>query len=280
MRLELDLGAWTDAAATAGLIGAEARDSPEPRLQALLVLALVRARRGDPETAPLLAEAEEIVAAASDPGWHAALACVRAEMAWLERRTEEAREATQATYERERVAASSWWLGELAYWRRKNGIVEDVPATVTEPWSLQLAGDWRAAASAWRARDRPYEAALALSEADDEEALRTALAELQRLGAGPVARMVARRLRERGARAVPRGPRRSTAANVGRLTSRQRDVLALVAEGRRNAEIAERLFLSRRTVDHHVSAILRKLEVGSRGEAVAAAARLGLLEDR
>ena len=92
--------------------------------------------------------------------------------------------------------------------------------------------------------------------------------------------MVARRLRERGARDVPRGPRRSTAANTGRLTSRQLDVLALVAEGHRNTEIAERLFLSRRTVDHHVSAILRKLQVGSRGEAVAAAGRLGLLQDR
>ena len=126
----------------------------------------------------------------------------------------------------------------------------------------------------------PYEAARALTEADDEDALRAALAELQRLGAGPAARMVARRLRERGARDVPRGPRRSTAANTGRLTSRQLDVLALVAEGHRNTEIAERLFLSRRTVDHHVSAILRKLQVGSRGEAVAAAGRLGLLQDR
>ena len=280
VRFELDRGAWTDATATAELIVAEIRDSPEPRLQALLVLALVRARRGDPGTEPLLAEAEAIVAPATDPGWHASLACARAEVAWLERRSEEAREVTHAAYERERMSGSSWWLGELAYWRRKNGIVEDVPAIATEPWSLQLAGDWRAAASAWTARERPYEAARALTEADDEDALRAALAELQRLGAGPAARMVARRLRERGARDVPRGPRRSTAANTGRLTSRQLDVLALVAEGHRNAEIAERLFLSRRTVDHHVSAILRKLQVGSRGEAVAAAGRLGLLQDR
>ena len=279
VRFELDRGMWTDATATAELIVAEIRDSPEPRLQALLVLALVRARRVTRDR-PLLAEAEAIVAVATDPGWYASLACARAEVAWLERRSEEARDATQAAYERERAAASSWWLGELAYWRRKNGIVEDVPPIVTEPWSLQLAGDWRAAASAWKARERPYEASRALSEADDEDALREALAELQRLGAGPAARMVARRLRERGARDVPRGPRRSTAANTGRLTSRQLDVLALVAEGHRNAEIAERLFLSRRTVDHHVSAILRKLQVGSRGEAVAAAGRLGLLQDR
>jgi DNA-binding NarL/FixJ family response regulator len=48
----------------------------------------------------------------------------------------------------------------------------------------------------------------------------------------------------------------------------------------RNVDIADRLVLSTRTVDHHVSAILRKLGVGTRGEAAAEAARLGLFEDR
>jgi DNA-binding NarL/FixJ family response regulator len=57
-------------------------------------------------------------------------------------------------------------------------------------------------------------------------------------------------------------------------------VLALLAEGLRNAEIAERLVVSQKTVDHHVSAILRKLAVRTRGAAGAEAARLGLLAPR
>jgi DNA-binding NarL/FixJ family response regulator len=89
---------------------------------------------------------------------------------------------------------------------------------------------------------------------------------------------VARRLRELGERAVPRGPRPKTKSNAAWLTSRELDVLPLLAEGLRSAEIADRLVISPRTVDHHVSSILRKLNVRTRGQAGAAAARLGLIQ--
>ena len=75
---------------------------------------------------------------------------------------------------------------------------------------------------------------------------------------------------------VPRGPRPATRENPAQLTSRELEVLALVADGLRNADIAERLFLSPKTVAHHVSAILRKLGARSRGEAGALAGQLGL----
>jgi DNA-binding NarL/FixJ family response regulator len=114
------------------------------------------------------------------------------------------------------------------------------------------------------------------SALDDEDALRQSLDSLQELGAAPAAAIVARRLRERGARGLPRGPRRSTRQNPAGLTAREVEVLELVADGLRNSEIAERLFLSEKTVGHHVSAILRKLEVKSRGEASAAARRRGI----
>jgi DNA-binding NarL/FixJ family response regulator len=129
-------------------------------------------------------------------------------------------------------------------------------------------------AAAWTELGAPYEAALALADGDDEDALRQALDELQRLGAAPAAAIVARRLRSRGVRGVPRGPRARTRANPANLTAREMEILALVAEGRRNGDIAERLFLSQKTVSHHVSAILRKLDVKTRGEAGAAYVQL------
>ncbi|MBV9365365.1 MAG: response regulator transcription factor [Solirubrobacterales bacterium] len=99
----------------------------------------------------------------------------------------------------------------------------------------------------------------------------------QALGARPAAAIVARQLLELGERGLPRGPRQKTRANPAGLTVRELEVLELLAVGLRNVQIAERLVLSGKTVDHHVSAVLRKLNVRSRGEATAEAARLGLL---
>ena len=103
-----------------------------------------------------------------------------------------------------------------------------------------------------------------------------AIDQLQQLSARPAAAIVARRLHERGVRGVPRGPRPATRENPAGLTARELQVLTLLAEGLRNRQIAERLVVSEKTVDHHVSAILRKLDVRTRGEASAQAARLGL----
>jgi DNA-binding CsgD family transcriptional regulator len=167
-------------------------------------------------------------------------------------------------------------VGDLACWRRRAGIVEETPGEVAEPYALALAGEWERAAGCWAELGCPYEAALALADAGEEEPLRRALAALHRLGARPAAAIVARRLRERGARGLPRGPRPATRRNPASLSPRELEVLGLLAEGLRNKDIAERLVLAGKTVDHHVAAILRKLGVRTRSQAVQEAARLGL----
>jgi DNA-binding CsgD family transcriptional regulator len=204
----------------------------------------------------------------------------RAEAAWLVGDPERVVDEAQSAYDLALEKRHLWFAGELAYWQWKEGALDEVPHFAARPFALQMKGSWREAAAAWRERGCPYEEARALSEGADEATLREALATFSGLGAHPAAEAVRRTLRERGVRDVPRGPRPSTRVSPAGLTARETEVLGLVAEGLHNAEIAQRLFLSPRTVDHHVSAILRKLGVRTRGEAAAEARRLALLENR
>jgi DNA-binding CsgD family transcriptional regulator/tetratricopeptide (TPR) repeat protein len=275
VRTELDRGRWGEA--VDGIPPSVAKPgTPLPRIVALIVLGLVRARQGEPEQWAALDEAAELAAASSELQWVAPVAAARAEALWLAGKGEAVAAETDEALARAVRGRALWWAGELACWRLRAGVEEDPPPLVAEPWALQLTGDWEGAAERWSAIGCPYEAALALGDSDDEAALRRALDELRRLRAEPAASFVSRRLRGLGARGLPRGPRAATRANPANLTTREVEVLDLVAEGLSNADIAARLFVSQRTVDHHVSAILRKLDVRSRAEASAEAVRLGL----
>ena len=97
---------------------------------------------------------------------------------------------------------------------------------------------------------------------------RAALSVFEDLGAGRDADAAAALLRDLGVKAARTGPR-----NIGRLTRREQEVLALLGEGLSNPEIAERLFVSRKTVEHHVARILSKLGLRGRAEAAALVAR-------
>jgi DNA-binding CsgD family transcriptional regulator len=274
-RTELDRGRWAEALDAIPSSVAES-GTPLPRIVALIVLGLAQARRGDPDHWPALDDAEELATASGELQWLAPVAAARAEALWLEGRHDAVAAETGEALARAVRGRALWWAGDLACWRRRAGIEEDPPTHAAEPWALQLTGDWERAAERWTEIGCPYEAALALADSNEEEALRTALGELRRLGAEPAGAFVARRLRALGARGLPRGPRPGTRANPAGLTAREVEVLGYIAEGLRNSEIADRLFVSVRTVDHHVSAILRKLDVRSRSEASAEAIRLGL----
>jgi DNA-binding CsgD family transcriptional regulator len=150
---------------------------------------------------------------------------------------------------------------------------------LAEPYALQLAGDFAAAAAAWRELGCPYEEACALAASDDPALVRRAVVVFEGLGAKPALGLAIRRLRSLGVRDLPvlrRGPQAATRAHPAGLTPREAEVLALVAAGLRNAEIAERLYLTPKTVSHHLAAIYAKLGVASRVEAAQAAAELGI----
>jgi DNA-binding CsgD family transcriptional regulator len=273
------LGRWDEGTALAQELLADDDISAISRITALIALGRVRARRGDPGVADVLDEALEL----ASPGGHLQrlghVHAARAEAAWLTGDRQRTLEEAGAVYGLALEKLHLWFGGELAYWQWKCGELGSAPDWIAEPYALQISGDAKAAAESWARRGCSYEAARALAESEDEDALREALQVFEALGARPAAQRARQALRATGA-PVPRGPRPATRENLAQLTSRELEVLELVADGLRNAEIADRLVVSRRTVDHHVSAILRKLGAQTRGEAVAAATRLSVLEDR
>jgi DNA-binding CsgD family transcriptional regulator/tetratricopeptide (TPR) repeat protein len=169
----------------------------------------------------------------------------------------------------------SWGSHRVAAWAALAGVDLGLPLPAHEPFASMAAGDWRRAADELGAIGWPYDRALALSLLDDEDALVEALELARSVEAEPLERRVAGRLRELGLR-VPAGQRETTRSNPAGLTARQLEVLALLAEGLTNAEIAERLVVSPRTAEHHVAAVLTKLGATTRREAARRAAELQL----
>lgn len=270
------LGDWQRGAEDAEAIVNDSWVAPVTRIHALLVLARVRARRGDPGVLAPLDEAYGVALATSELQRIGPVIAARAEAAWLRDELAGAAEEVSHGYQLALKPGNPWLKGELAAWLWRLGRLVDVPNGIAEPYVLQIAGDWERSALAWEALGCPYEQAVALADSSDEDALRTALAIFERLGAGPMAGITRRKLRAGGARRIPRGAQERTRNNPHGLTRRELQVLALLGEGRRNADIARRLFVSDKTVDHHVSAVLSKLNVSSRGEAAVVANRLGL----
>jgi DNA-binding CsgD family transcriptional regulator len=165
----------------------------------------------------------------------------------------------------------------VAVWLRRVGSTRDFAGPFAAPYQLCLDGEAARAAALWTAIGSRYEAGLALLAGDGEDPLRAALRIFDDLGARPAARFVRQRLRRLGVRSIPVGPRSATRAHPVGLTRREHEVLDLLVAGRTNTEIAAQLVIARKTVDHHVSAVLAKLGAGNRSAAAAQARKLGLV---
>jgi DNA-binding CsgD family transcriptional regulator len=176
------------------------------------------------------------------------------------------------------LTASSWLLGDLAFWLWKLGELSEVSDGVAEPYQLVIDGDAIAAAAIWENRGIPYERGVALMHGDQKARLE-ALEVFETLGATAVAAKLRKTLKDQGV-TIPRAKSRDTRRDAAGLTPRQAEVLQLLDEGLSNIEIADRLFVSPRTAEYHVSAVLNKLDTSTRGEAVKAARAQSLIAHR
>jgi DNA-binding CsgD family transcriptional regulator/tetratricopeptide (TPR) repeat protein len=237
------------------------------RGSALLALGRLRARRGDSSAMEPLDEALDILLKQGFRQLEGSVRVARAEAAWLDGDCARAIDEARAGLELALSHRHAWYVGEMAFWLWRAGETPVLPTWAAQPYALHIQGDWRAAAEAWAALGCPYEKARALADGD-VDAQREALEIFSRLQARSAATSLRTRLRAAGVGGLKHGPRVATRQHPLGVTRRQAEVLDQLVEGLTNAEIAARLHLSPKTVEKHVSALLARLEVNTRQEAI------------
>ncbi|MEV6442989.1 AAA family ATPase [Amycolatopsis sp. NPDC051716] len=260
---------WAGALADADAALARPGQFAVTAVMPLVARGRIQAACGNPDAISTLDEAARRAGQIGEAQWLAPVAAARSEyFLWngdADRAADEARQCLELTA----PVHQPFQLGVLAYRLWRAGATERPATAVASPFQLMISGSWAEAAAEWAARGATYLRIEAMSAGDPPAAVE-ALRTLDSLGATRAAGCLRAALRRRGVTGMPRGPRRSTTAQPAGLTVRQVDVLALLADGLSNAEIAGRLTLSRKTVEHHVSALLAKLGVANRVQAAAA----------
>ncbi len=277
-RVRFEQGRWDEAAQLVDPALDATGASPINAIVGLTTMARINTRRGSGEALDPLLQAWQLAESTGDLQRLWPVLAGRAELAWLTGRDDQQiREDLDTVLALAQPLGVRWAVGEVGFWAWRLGHIDSAPADSAEPYRLHIAGDTGSAAAAWAELGCPYEQAMALADGDDEASLRAALEIAVSLGARPLADRVRSRMRATGLANIPSGPRGPTTTHPGGLTPRQAEVLALLANGYSDREIAEALFISVKTAGHHVSAILRKLGVNSRTEAVVLAIAEGWL---
>jgi DNA-binding CsgD family transcriptional regulator len=234
-------------------------------------------RKGDQDAPALLIEAGEKAFATMElqyiiPALIALLQCE-----WLTGKSLISQEDIDHTIEMIPRSINKIDNNELAFWlwKVRNQLLP--LEQVYEGYDAVTVPKAQNAAALWEKLGCPYVHAILLFEGTDDDK-RKAITIMQELGASASYEKMKLEMRGSGIKKIPRGIRKATQSNPALLTDRELDVLQLLPEGLQNKEIAARLFISVKTVDHHISAILYKLEVNSRVKAVQEATKLGIIK--
>jgi DNA-binding CsgD family transcriptional regulator len=245
------------------------------QMVALPILGAIEVRKGRDTVPTMLRKAWEMACAADEFQRLAPAAIALLEHAWIIGSTDLSVPDFTRVMENGLNIGFEWSPGSIAFWLWSLGKLSRAPEGIAEPYRLAIEGNPVAAAEIWSAIGCPYERAIALARGDQAAQLQ-AIEILEMLGATAVAAKLRRGLRSQGV-PIPRGKGRATRSNPAGLTARQAEILQLLAEGLSNTEIADRLFVSPRTIENHVSAVLSKLDGSTREDAVSRARDAGLL---
>jgi DNA-binding CsgD family transcriptional regulator/tetratricopeptide (TPR) repeat protein len=266
-------GRWTEASGVAHVVLADQRSPLSARIIALIALGRVRARRGESAVWEALDEAKDLAGNARTLQQLALMQAARAEAAWFEGRAADAASEASVAIELALRKRHPWFASELLFWcwQGDGSLPGGLPDfCARHPYALEISGHWQEADAAWRRLKCPFEAARALAEGP-ESAQREALSMFEAFSSRPMIERVRYKLR-----GPHRGARESSLSHAG-LTSKEVQMLALLAQGLGDKEIGERLKHSTRTLDHRLTSIFTKLDVSTRAEAVSIAYRLGVV---
>jgi len=277
--VKLYLGKWDEAAEIANSVFQNENVPEGNKIIPLFIIGIIRARRGDPGAMNLLYDSNRLAAGMREMDKIVTIKAATAEAFWLQNKLNDILEEVESLYLNIQYTKNPWYIGSLAYWLWKAGRLKTIPEIIAEPYLFQINGEWESAAELWEKLECPYEKALALSEGD-EQAMKRSIEILEDMGATTVAQLIKQKMREFGMKKIPKGPRRTTRKNPAGLTIRQMEVLKLLGKGLSNIEISNKLYISPKTVDHHVSAILSKLNIHSRFEAADFVHNKGLYNGR
>ncbi len=276
-RLNLETGNWAEAVNIAENL---LRSQSQPaiiKITALIALAKVRMRTGEKVAPALLMEAKTIAFETMElqrviPSMVALL-----EYEWLTGNMIIESNDIEDTCVLMQRSGIEQEKKELAFWMKKAGRHFTPLKEEESIYDLNIAVEELNAAAFWNKSGCPYEEALVMFEGKDDDK-RKAIAIISDLGAIAVYEKMKQEMRNLGIKNIPRGIRNSTRSNEALLTGREMEILQLLKEDLQNKEIAAKLYISPKTVDHHISSILFKLDAHSRSKAVAEAIRRGVLK--
>jgi DNA-binding CsgD family transcriptional regulator len=276
-RMYLETGDWKEAWSISDSLVKSGNILSIIKVGALTTLSILKMRKGEPDILPLLTEAKEkafdtmelhrilpVATAFLEYEWICGKRCIQDdEIGW--------------TLGMIRQIHKDFSKSRFYYWLSKSR-EEYLPfGEKNKGNELGIAATSVKDAAVWKRTGCPYEEALALFSGNDEDK-RRAISIVHELGADAVYEKLKQAMRSSGIKSIPRGVRKTTRENPSLLTDRELEVLTLLKEGMQNKEIAARLYISAKTVDHHISSILLKLDINSRTKAVAEAVRLGILK--